>query len=231
MIFKTLTILKSLSLKYIFLTACLLTSVVSFAQAGNKTMKSVYKYYSPEYSITLPDSLLRPYGIDTVIRIPIGEMYYTNFCKNGNNRTDLEFQPVNGMIVRGPVYTYRLFNEKDSSIYFYSNDSLVKSYRAFVPALVKSNRREKINDYDCEMYSFATDTSRMELWFSKTLSYKVTPGLCYKQLGGIVRVNYIKGDEHSELVLESHAEIIDPIDFVPAKKLIPKTRKIHWLFH
>ena len=68
---------------YLFSVLVLLTTN-GIAQKSGKTMKSTYKIISDEFYYALPDTMFKKLGIDTgTLRVPLGNMYYTNYFKVG----------------------------------------------------------------------------------------------------------------------------------------------------
>ena len=224
--------MKNLSILFLFFVSCL--SLTGFGQKKSTVYKTVYQVNSPDLLFPVPDTVLRQLGIkEGGIKIPLANLFYTNYYRDGLSRTDIEAQISPGIRMRTSGATTGSFfsRSKDSAFFLYEEDRLIEKYRYQVPTLVKKGETKKIKDYNCEAYYYTdSDSSQTTVWFSKDLPFGVSPGVYYKKLGGVVQIDYRFKKSNSSIELISHENTNEKVDFKSNLAKPKGERKTHFLF-
>lgn len=204
-----------------------------FAQQKGSIGKSVYKLNSDGLSIQMPDTIFKQLGIQAEnVKLPLGTIFYRNYYFNGLSRTDISFEVndgIRGSIQASPVSFFS--RQKDSAFYQVEEGKAIETYKCFSPALTKANVTTSINSYQCEKYDYTgQDSSKVTVWFCNKLPYWVSPGVYYKTLGGIVRIDYTYQNKNWSLDLLSFEKTNEKIDFNETILKPPGANKVHPMF-
>lgn len=210
-----------------------LSATSSYSQQTERVGKSVFRVNTKGLSLRVPDSLqkqLGPSGNGLVI--PLGTVIYSSYYKDGFSKTDVAFEAgagLRGAIDAKPVSVFSRL--QDSSLFLFEEDILKEGYRYKFPMLTDVNEKRVINGYNCRRYDFiGSGGLNGSIWFSQEIPFWSSPGVYFKRMGGIVKIEYTFNDTKWDIELISHETINTQIDF---KKHLPKSEghpDLHFLF-
>jgi len=167
------------------------------------------------------------------VSIPIGTIYYQSFFKNSLSRTDVTFETSPGIALVKEAQSASFFSKHDDSVFIlYEGQKLVSKSKFFLPELHATSEKKVIDGYTAQLYTYVTsDGMKGAVWLSKQIPYYVTPGVYFKGLGGIVRIDYEHKKEKWSLDLIKFETITENVSFKENELTKVNTpAEIHFLF-